>query len=59
MSKYDLRAWGIVVLVVICTLTTSFAVSNVMLNGGSKEIDTTGMSDEQIHNLELWMGVAE
>ena len=59
MSKYDLRAWGIVVLVVICTLTTSFAVSNVMLNGDSKEIDTTGMSDEQIHLLALWMGVAE
>ena len=59
MNKQDIRAWGVVVLVVICTLTTSFAVSNVMLNGDSKEIETTGMSDEQIHNLELWMGVAE
>lgn len=57
MSKYDLRAWGIVVLVVICTLTTSFAVSNIMLNSDSKEIDTTNMSDEEIRLLELWIGV--
>ena len=57
MSKYDIRAWLIVLLVVICTLSTSFAISNIMLNGNTKEIDTTNMSDEQIRLLELWMGV--
>ena len=57
MSKYDIRAWLIVLLVVICTLTTSFAISNIMLNGNTKEIDITNMSDEQIRLLELWMGV--
>jgi hypothetical protein len=57
MSKYDIRAWLIALLVVVCTLTTSFAVSNMMLNGNTKEIDTTNMSDEQIRLLELWMGV--
>ena len=51
----DKFAWLLVLVVVVVTLSTSYVVSNIMLDGGSTEIDTTNMTDEEIRLLELWM----
>ena len=57
MNRQELIAWSIATAVCVGTVGTGAVVSNVILNGDTKEISIEGMSAEQVRLLELWMGV--
>jgi uncharacterized membrane protein YwzB len=51
----DRHAWLIVLCVVIVTLSSSYLISDFMMNRNTNEISTVNMTDEEIRLLEMWM----
>jgi len=57
MNRQELLAWAIATAVCAGTVGIGAVVSNVIMDGGTKEISVEGMSAEEVRLLELWMGV--
>jgi hypothetical protein len=55
MNRTEIMAYALASAICVATVGTGAIVSNVIMNGDTKEINTVNMSEEEIRLLELWM----